>query len=301
MSDAHLRELERELAGSPGQAELRSALAAELERAGRRDEALWVLWPGREAASVRAALARFPAWDPPQTGWLDTPPLRSQPSVRWRRQVAEPLGLADELVASPMGIGCRVDGHLLVLEPDTGEVRWSASANAIRLRLTGEQLTASEGEQLVARELWSGRVQQGGTWQGPTPRPASASSVSSPDGVLTTREGVRGTLEVVSQAAGHTIVLLRGVYDFGAFAGARDVTYSYVWQVPEGWLEEPTRPLGPVGSGLHAHGPHGEQLWYLPEAELGTGLLALAPLAGRIYALDQHGGVLCLEAARERQ
>lgn len=163
MDDA-LRALERQVA-TTGEPAARLALAKQLERLGRRDEAQQVLWHGRESAEVRRALAEFPiatAIGFPGGTSTDTLPLRARPRVRWRHEQARAVRFGRIFFApSPLGVACCVDGRrLLVLDPDDGRVRWQRPlalvSPADRPRIEGEALIVPDGHAETILDLWTG-------------------------------------------------------------------------------------------------------------------------------------------------
>lgn len=146
MRDDELRSLERELAAS-GSVAARLAYARALERLDRRDEAQDVLAPGREDASVRRELGRFPAWSRAEAGpsgsrWTDVRPLSRQPRVRWRWTAPGTARGEPQLLSSPLGavvavsLDREVPPRATVLSPDGTPVRsWDRERGAAPLAL----------------------------------------------------------------------------------------------------------------------------------------------------------------------
>lgn len=181
MSDEDLRALERAVEAGGGPAD-RLRLAAALERLGRGWEALEALLPGRDDALVRERLGEFPCATRERQEWLGAPPPRVGVRVLWTRSGDRDQRL---LAASPLGVvlGSGQERRLLVLDPDSGSVRWScpweqagpASSPAGRLRpgdwpeVVGHVLLCCEPPALIGRDLWSGQV----LWRTslPAPRP----------------------------------------------------------------------------------------------------------------------------------
>lgn len=301
--DAELRGIERavEATGDPA---ARLALARLLERLGRSDEAFQALWPGRTSAEVRPALAERPApiADHPDGGWWDVPPLRVRPRVRWQRRVVTDGLLGFEtfaLVASPLGICCCPErSRVVVLDPDDGMVRWHGrtlvAERARPLRVEGERLVVATpgGEALF--DLWSGRREGTRTAEAPSPRrewPGWLLETPRVQLTLQSDASGRGDLVLRDRATQAAHVLATRVYDFGALAAARDVLFSFVWQLEDEAVHPATR------AALRAHDEAGRLLWELDEPQgIPVATMAIAPLGGRLYALGQDGSVLCLEA-----
>jgi hypothetical protein len=291
----------------------RLALASALARAGRGDDALAVLWPARADARVRSELAQFPAYDHPPlgpVGWIDTPPLRSAPRVRWRRSFASPerpwQGVTRRvLAASPLGVLAHAheDAAPVALDPDTGDVRWRLpGVREWRPRVQGELVVATEDGRRTVRDLSTGDERADLPWPEVVEPDRSADQWQLACGptfrvVARMRPETRWFDVLVVGPAGERVIADR-VYDFGAVAAAREVIYSFFWQLPAGFsVDAPAESVGRIRLLLSAHDVAGERLWSLSEQDLGTGLLALAPLAGRLYALGQDASVLCLEAS----
>jgi hypothetical protein len=166
MSDSRLRDLERDVArdGSPS---ARLALANELTRLGRGEDAYEVLMPARSDAEVRRLLARTPCWthkagDAGRTRSLDVRPV-TRPHVRWRRQVFSDPGIEERsfrnephLLSSPLGIVVGESGTSNVhgLDPETGEPVWTAPID--HPMLAGEHVVG--GQVPSVHELASGRL-----------------------------------------------------------------------------------------------------------------------------------------------
>lgn len=304
--DAELRALERAVTatGDPG---ARLALARHLGRLGRGDEAVLTLWAGRRSAEVRRALAEGPApvADHPDGGWWDVPPLRVRPRIRWKRHVVTDGLLGFEtfaLAASPLGIACCPErSRVVVLDPDDGQVRWHGrtlvAERARPLRVEGERLVVATpgGEALF--DLWSGRREgtRPAAEQPPAGRGDPGRLLDTPRVQLSFRpqDPACDDLVLLDRATQATHVLARRVYDIGGVAGARDVVFSFVWQLSD----EAPRPSEATRAMLRAHDEAGRLLWELAEPdEVPVPTMALAPLGGRLYALGQDGSVLCLEA-----
>lgn len=114
-------------AGGSAADSLRYARA--LERAGRRDNALDVLLAVRDRhASIRAELARFPAWaqgdaDAGRTRFLDLAPIRREPRVKWVSPERADASVS-RLLATPFGVVfAGPNESTVVLDPETGALR----------------------------------------------------------------------------------------------------------------------------------------------------------------------------------
>ncbi len=175
MIDDDLRELERRARASSDPADCLAAAEA-LRRAGRADDVLDVLRPAAAEPAVRAELAKMPAWthqdgDAGATRWLDVPPIRSMPRLRWTHRARSMSAISGGLLAGPLGVA--VPGHsgtildpgtllaTVVLDPDTGEERSRlrglpiliADGGVVRGSFPIRSL--SSGDLLDGGELWS--------------------------------------------------------------------------------------------------------------------------------------------------
>lgn len=156
MSDEQLRALERAAATDTGQV---LALAMALERAGRPDEAWVALCRGVDRPEVRAELVGRPAWTHPLgpggARFLDVPPVRQPPRVRWTTTVRD----GRRLLASPLGVVVLEgvsDRPTAVLDPRTGQLRWAPDPLTRDAWLDGGLLLAHRRlEELLAWRLWA--------------------------------------------------------------------------------------------------------------------------------------------------
>ncbi|MBI3726542.1 PQQ-binding-like beta-propeller repeat protein [bacterium] len=160
--DADLRALERAIeSGGPAE---RLALASALERRGRVDEALSVLLPACEDATVRREIGRFPAWGHPEgtggnTRFVDLPPLAAAPRLLW---ATRPFGSRESLLVSPLGVvtGLRDRGEswTIVLDAETGADRkWPEASESAPQFIAGDVLVVSQAKgRLAGRDLWTG-------------------------------------------------------------------------------------------------------------------------------------------------
>lgn len=165
--DDDLRGLEQRFAAGPTP-QARLSLARALERAGRRDDAQALL--AGDAFAMAAALEGFPAWthpdgDPGRARWLDVAPVARAPRPRWRAALGlQPVGV---VVACAWGVVVHCvapDGHgraLLVLDPDTGDVRlWREETLEVLAVVEGVLLAVHHGpgaaRDLVAWDLATG-------------------------------------------------------------------------------------------------------------------------------------------------
>ena len=154
--DEDLRRRERE--ASAGGADAAACLAAgqALLRGGRRDEAFQALVPARDDPAVRALLAELPAWTHPdacagRTRWVDVPPLRWGPVLRWRTDLRHGQGL----LAGPLGVVVNGPRGYSVLDLQDGEPQDERAGPGARGFLPGEVL-AWAGTRLLVRT--GGRV-----------------------------------------------------------------------------------------------------------------------------------------------
>lgn len=171
MSDDALRALERAVAagGSPAD---RLALARALERCGRGDEVLEVLWPAAADPAVRAELARRPAWthqpwNHSSSRYLDVAPLDGPPRVAWWAPLPggdshEPCSQqSNDLFASPLGIVVHRRGTVELLDPSTGESRWEYEVDLdshFQVSLSNECLILDTQTQVLGLALLDGTV-----------------------------------------------------------------------------------------------------------------------------------------------
>lgn len=86
-----------------------------------------------------------PEADPGRTGWIDVAPVRALPSVRWRVDLARPT----RLLATPAALAVEAAGgedevEALVLDPETGAVRWRVGGLARILAIRGQTLLVQE-------------------------------------------------------------------------------------------------------------------------------------------------------------
>lgn len=166
MSDEALRTLERTARRSCAPDDV-LRWAAELDRAGRPDDALAALCLARDAAAVRAAIVSRP----PSPG----PPLLEGPRERFRVKLAG-SDQARLVGAGPLGVVVGSRARTRVLDPDTGETRltlpgagWHGLAGDVLLRVLGTPA------RLEAHDLWTGELLHttrlagtvGYTWVGP--------------------------------------------------------------------------------------------------------------------------------------
>jgi hypothetical protein len=99
-------------------------------------------------------------------------PIARAPRTRWRVSLG-PGGETSQawLIASELGVVCGVaDGsRVLVLDPDSGDVRWSMARvwapgwrvpfQGCGVVVDGERLVVTHGSRVEVRDLWSGEVQ----------------------------------------------------------------------------------------------------------------------------------------------
>ncbi len=178
MADVDLRALERELraAGTPA-ARLRYATA--LARTDHSpSEILSTLLPGIESPEVRQRIGQcFPTWTSAEFSshdahYIDVPPLRSEPRLKWSCSLGGQSNPETMLLASPLGIVCtaRETKSIQVLDPETGEVRWEFPwqvANRPRdddpvgyvrrwPEIVGDTLCSWDTRVFTCRDLWTG-------------------------------------------------------------------------------------------------------------------------------------------------
>lgn len=138
MRDEELRDLERRAAsGAPSDV---LAHVRALDRLGLADDAYQALVPHVADGTLRAELARRPAWTQPDadagaTRYLDVEPIRRQPRVLWTRTLPKPVprprrpvpSTRGSLVASPLGVvvPLAASPEGAVLDPATGETRFT--------------------------------------------------------------------------------------------------------------------------------------------------------------------------------
>lgn len=102
--------------------------------------------PGREEASVRRELARFPKWSRAETGpsgshWTDVRPLERAPRIRWTWSAGGAARGEAQLLASPLGVVVSVAldraeraSTATILSPDGAVVRsWERERSAAPL------------------------------------------------------------------------------------------------------------------------------------------------------------------------
>lgn len=160
MSDELLRRLTRE-AATPAD---RLQLARELERAGRRWEALDALLPAREDAEVRREIGRLSWWSTSRTQdprvYIESPAVQRAPRVRWTAPVGDrSIG---EVLASPLGVVASA-WDTGVLDPEDGHVRFRVDAFHANLIADDVLLARPRDADWAARDLWTGEL----LWRAP--------------------------------------------------------------------------------------------------------------------------------------
>jgi hypothetical protein len=167
VSDEEIRVLERDATPAG-----RLKLARALERLGRSDEALDALLQAREDRSVRAEIARYPAWthegaNQGNTFSIDAASVLGELRLVWTHRGtldprrAEPLAL--QFLATPaVAVFSIARGRAAVHDIETGEVMWpfehGDDLRNSRAAIAGSLLLLRTEEGVVGRDLYTGEV-----------------------------------------------------------------------------------------------------------------------------------------------